>query len=74
MSWSAEIEEEQSNLAKAKRLVREQQELTAVMRAYKAAFKNDELDGGWKAALTHPTYLEAEKRLAEIDNELKGLI
>lgn len=65
---------ESLNLVKSRALYRERQELKGVQDALKAAFKGDELDGGWRAALSHPLYLKIEGRLAEIDEELKGLI
>lgn len=46
----------------------------AVMREIKAAFVGDELNGGPKGALTHPLYLQAQARIAELHEEMKGLI
>lgn len=40
----------------------------------KRAFKDDALDGGWRAALTHPLYLQAEARITELQGLMKGLI
>lgn len=40
----------------------------------KAAFKGDELDGGWQTALTHPLYLRASAEIADLREQLKGLV
>lgn len=62
------------NLGRASMIVNELADLAGVQSALKAAFKNDELDGGWKTALEHPLYLQAEARKASLQDELKGLI
>lgn len=63
-----------NDVERATTIVRELNELAGVQSALKAAFKNDELDGGWKTALEHPLYLQAEARKASLQDELKGLI
>jgi len=62
------------NLDKAVQIVAELDRLRAVQRELKAAFKNDELDGGWKAALDHPLYQQASERIAALQEDLKILI
>ena len=63
-----------TNIGKAKLIVVELEQLRGVQRALKAAFAHRELDGGPVAATTHPLYLEAERRIAELDEELTILI
>jgi len=72
--WGGEDAEEVTNLGKAKRIVVELDQLRGVQRALKAAFAHRELDGGAVAATTHPLYLEAERRIAELDEQLTILI
>jgi hypothetical protein len=63
-----------TNLEKAKQIVDESKELREVQNHLRAAFKNDELDGGWQTALEHPLYLQAAERLQELKQQLKELI
>lgn len=63
-----------TNVGKAKLIVGELIQLREVQRALKAAFAHRELDGGPVAATTHPLYLEAERRIAELDEQLTILI
>lgn len=63
-----------TDLEKAKALVKEIDELLQLQKTIKLAFAKDELDGGWKTALEHPLYLEAENQLQELFSEMKGLI
>lgn len=67
-------EAEYSNLVRAKDIVHEIDELRALQRELKSAFKNDELDGGWRAALQHPLYLDAERAIEKLQEQLKILI
>lgn len=62
------------SLAKAEQIVGEIDLLRGVQRELKAAFKDDELNGGWKAALEHPLWGWAEQRIAALHEEMKGLI
>jgi len=63
-----------TNLEKAAVIVRAIADIRAVQVELKAAFKGDELDGGWRAALTHPLYLDAEAAIADLREQLKVLI
>lgn len=62
------------NLWRAAEIDDEIRKLEGLQARLKRAFKDDEIDGGWKAALTHPLYLKAEARIASLNDELKGLI
>jgi hypothetical protein len=62
------------NLDRARMITTEIMELGTLQGALKAAFRNDELDGGWKAALDHPLYIQAEERIVSLREELRGLI
>lgn len=62
------------SLEKAMRIVGEIDLLRGVQRELKAAFKDDELNGGWKAALDHPLWGWAEQRIAALHEDMKGLI
>lgn len=62
------------NLDRATEICDEVEGLLRVQGELKRAFKNDELDGGWKTALEHPLYLQAEARKVALQDELKGLI
>lgn len=48
--------------------------LKRLQQTLKAAFKDDELDGGWQAALKHPLYIEAQEHIDSLHEQLKGLI
>lgn len=63
-----------NNLDQAIAIVARIAQCIAVQNELKRAFKDDELDGGWKAALTHPLYLQAEAEVSALRDELKGLI
>lgn len=62
------------SLTKAVRIIDEIELVRGVQRELKAAFTGDELNGGWRAALDHPLWAEADARLTELQDELKGLI
>lgn len=66
--------QEDSNLDKAIRISEEIDALQNVMKKLKSAFVHRELEGGVKAAFTHPLYLEAEQRIAELEEQLTLLI
>lgn len=63
-----------NNLDDAREIVNEIAELRAAQEELKRAFKNDDLEGGWRAALTHPLYLSAAERIETLHEQLKGLI
>jgi hypothetical protein len=63
-----------TNLDDAVQVVAEIDKVRAVQRELRSAFARSELDGGAKAALNHPLYLEAATRLDELHDELMGLI
>lgn len=48
--------------------------LKTTQKALKDAFAHRELDGGPKAALEHPLYLQAQARIEELEEELTLLI
>lgn len=62
------------NLARAMQIVTDIDICRGVLDALKRAFKSQELDGGWKAALTHPLYVDTEAHIASLEDELRGLI
>jgi hypothetical protein len=63
-----------TNLEKAKQMIDEIGQLQKVKGHLKYAFKNDQLEGGEKAALMHPLYLAADSRIDELQGQLKELI
>lgn len=71
---AAEKAAQRTNLEDAVDLIVEIDRVRAVMRELKSAFAKSELEGGVKAALRHPLYLQAEDELAELHDQLKGLI
>lgn len=62
------------NLARAMQIVTDIDICRGVLDALKRAFKDQELDGGWRAALSHPLYVSTEERIASLEDELRGLI
>lgn len=62
------------NIDDALEIVREIDEVRAVQRELKATFARRELEGGAKAALSHPLYLQAQTRLDELHEALTILI
>ena len=62
------------NLARAMQIIADIDICRGVLDALKRAFKNEELDGGWRTALTHPLYVSTEARIASLEDELRGLI
>jgi hypothetical protein len=63
-----------NNLTQAIDIVDRIAKLKAVQIALKAAFVKDELDGGFKAAFTHPLWLQAQAEIDRLQDELKSLI
>jgi len=59
-----------SDLDSAATIVARIDSLVRVQAELKRAFKDDELDGGWRAALTHPLYLRCESAIADLRQEL----
>jgi len=62
------------NLARAMQIVTDIDICRGVVDALKRAFKSEELDGGWRTALSHPLYVSTEARIASLEDELRGLI
>lgn len=62
------------NLDRAEEIVGRIEIVRKVRAEIVAAFARDELDGGRKAAFAHPLYLQAEARLTDLHEQLKGLI
>lgn len=62
------------SMMKATQIVQKISILRQTQDELKRAFKDDALNGGWRAALTHPLYLEAEKNIIELRESLKELI
>lgn len=63
-----------SNLDKAINIVDQINKVVAVQKALKGAFVHRALEGGVKAAFTHPLYLEAEAKIQELEEQLTLLI
>lgn len=63
-----------NNLIRAREISAEIQALKQIQKDLKDAFHHRELDGGARAALTHPLYLDAEKKIAELQEALTILI
>lgn len=59
-----------TNIDDAIEVVCEIDQVRAVQRELKAAFARSELDGGVKAAPSHPLYIECEERLATLHEQL----
>jgi hypothetical protein len=62
------------DLARAMQIVTDIDICRGVLDALKRAFKDQELDGGWRTALTHPLYAQTEAHIASLEDELRGLI
>lgn len=69
-----ETRDEIINLRKGAEIVYAIQSMRNIQRALKDAFAHRELDGGPKAAVNHPLYLQSERRIAQLEEELVGLI
>lgn len=63
-----------SNLEKGKRIVSEIEQCRGVQQMLKNAFAHRHLDGGALAALDHPLYLDAQKRIEVLEEEFTQLI
>ena len=48
--------------------------LRAVQRELKSAFARSDLDGGAKAALSHPLYIQVQEELDELHDQLMMLV
>ena len=66
--------ESRTNLDDALEIVHEIDQARSVIRELKAAFARSELDGGAKAAPSHPLYIEAEEHLAALHERLMMVI
>lgn len=63
-----------TNLDDAIEIVRQINDVRQVQRELKSAFTGRALDGGQKAALEHPLYLDAQNALAALHEQLTLLI
>ena len=70
----ADPDAEVDNLWRATRVVRELERVRGVVAELKSAFARNELDGGVKAAYTHPLYVQAQARIAELHQQLLTVI
>lgn len=68
------VDEPVDNLSKAIAIVTRIGQCVIVQKSLKDAFRNDQLEGGWQAALDHPIYLDAEAEIARLQEEFKALI
>lgn len=62
---------ERTNIDDALEIVADIQKIYSVQRELKAAFARSDLDGGVKAAPSHPLYAECERRLEKLRDQLK---
>lgn len=62
------------NLEKAAAISAEIESLLSTQKNLKNAFYHRELDGGPKAAMTHPLYIQCQIRIDELQDELTILI
>lgn len=65
---------ERTNLDDALEIVAEIDAVRSVVRELKAAFAKSELDGGVKAVVRHPLYIEAQAKLDELHDQLMMVI
>lgn len=63
-----------TNRQKAQAIAVEMEELRTIQKELKGAFHESGLDGGWKAALQHPLYVEAEEELKRLREQMMLLI
>lgn len=63
-----------SDLEKAKRISRSIQDLKLLQKTIKDVFAHRLLDGGPRAALDHPMYLQAESQITKLEEEMTYLI
>lgn len=63
-----------TNLERAAAIIAEIEQVRAVQRELRSAFAGSELDGGAKAAVEHPLYQDATRRLAALHEALMLLI
>lgn len=66
-----EVHEQRTNIDDALEIVADIQKIYSVQRELKAAFARSDLDGGVKAAPSHPLYAECEERLEKLRDQLK---
>jgi hypothetical protein len=62
------------NITKGLKISKEIQALRQMQKDLKDTFYHRELDGGPKAALTHPLYLAAERRITRLQEEMTLLV
>lgn len=66
--------DDHTNLDRAKEYIAEIHSLRNVQKELKNAFLDQELDGGWRAALEHPLYLQAQASIDALQEQLRLLI
>lgn len=64
----------QTNVDDAVDLISRIECLRAVQRELKSAFARSDLDGGAKAALSHPLYIQVQEELDELHDQLMMLV
>ncbi|QUE25562.1 hypothetical protein SEA_SADLAD_15 [Microbacterium phage SadLad] len=69
-----EAHEQRTNIDDALEIVAEIDRVRSVIRELKAAFAKSELDGGAKAAPSHPLYIQAQAKLDELHDQLMQVI
>ncbi|QIG59022.1 hypothetical protein SEA_RUBYRALPH_14 [Microbacterium phage RubyRalph] len=69
-----ELAPARTNLDDAIEIVAEIDRVRSVIRELKAAFAKSELDGGAKAAPSHPLYIQAQEKLDELHDQLMMVI
>lgn len=72
--WEWEAAQRLTNLDRAVDLIEQIEQIRAVQRELKSAFARSELDGGARAALNHPLYVQAQAKLDELHDALMILI
>lgn len=70
----ADPDTEINNLWRAAHLVEQINEMRGVVAELKSAFARNQLDGGVKAAYTHPLYIQAQARLAELHEQMMMVV
>ncbi|QNJ55997.1 hypothetical protein SEA_RASPUTIA_107 [Microbacterium phage Rasputia] len=66
--------EHRTNLEDALVLIEQIDAIRSVQRELKSAFAKSELDGGAKAAFTHPLYVQAQEQLDRLHDQLMMII
>lgn len=67
-------EVEYGNLDRAVEYIRKIREYRDVQTQLMSAYMDKELAGGWKAALDHPLYLQAQTAIEALQEQLRLLI